>query len=77
MVDSDVLDMGVEFGIPWEKLLTFKTSAADFARELHRHDIWTPEDVFNNPGAVYGALQAVYGVELSTIYKIASERSSL
>lgn len=73
-VSSEVLDMGIEYGIPWEKLLKFSITPRDFARELHRQGIWTAEDVMKNSGAVHGALQAVYGIELSTIYKIANER---
>lgn len=73
-VAADVLELGIEYGIPWEQLLTFSLKPADFAKELHRNGIWTAQDVLKHSGAVHGALQAVYGIELAKIYQIASER---
>jgi hypothetical protein len=73
LIDEEELEMGVPYGIPWETALPpLRVKVEDLAHELRLRDIWTAEDALRNPQAVYGALQAVYGVELSTILQTAS-----
>ena len=70
-VPADVLDEGAPYGLPWERLVKMEATPEKLADELHRNGIWTMEDVESNPRAIMGALQTVYGVELSTLIQAA------
>lgn len=76
MVEEEELQLGVPYGMPWEVVIPpLKADVKALALELRRRDIWTAEDALRNTQAVYGAIQAVYGVELSTILQAASQHS--
>lgn len=69
-VSQDELEMGIPYGIPWENITLTATSQA-LADHLRANGIWTREDLERNPSAAFGALQAVYGVDLAAIYQAA------
>lgn len=70
-VDPATLEMGAPYGIPWESVLTLSATPQQLADELRRNGIWTVADLESNPQAAFGAIQAVYGVDLAALYKAA------
>lgn len=74
VVDDEVEhpERGVPFGVDIVHNLELKpVSVADIARELRRLDLWTIDDLRQRPDAIYGALSAAYGVNISTILQAA------
>ncbi len=67
------LAMGIEYGLPWEELLTLRVTPALVARELRRRGIWTQLDLRSRPDIALAALQAAYGIDLAAL-RIAAER---
>lgn len=72
-VSEEALDLGVPYGLTWERLVKLSATPEQIARELRRNGIWTLEDLERNPRAALGAIQSVYGVELSTLLLAAHE----
>lgn len=67
------LELGVAYGAPWEKMVTFHASPEALANELRARGIWTREDLLKNQPAAFGALQAVYGIDLAALIRAAEE----
>ncbi len=73
-VSVDELELGVNYGVPWASELKMDATPQQLEDKLHALGLWTSEDVLNTPGSkVMSALQAVYGVGLSTIYHVANK----
>lgn len=66
-VSAETLELGVPYGAPWESLVQLKATPQQLADELRRNGIWTIEDLERNPRAAIGALQTVYGADLSAL----------
>ena len=60
-------ERGIEWGLPWEELLTIRVTPEQIAAELRRHGIWTAEDLRRSPDRALAALQAAYGVTVQTL----------
>jgi hypothetical protein len=72
--DKSVLDMGVRYGIDWERAITLKTTTRDLARALRARGFWTLRDMEARPNEVLGALQSAYGVDLSALLRAARKQ---
>lgn len=72
-VDPDTLEMGVPYGIPWEKRVTVTLTPEGLAECLRTAGLWTAEDLEANPQAALGALQAAYSIDLAAIYRAAAK----
>lgn len=70
-VDPQTLEDGIPYGIPWEQVLTLSATPQKLADKLRANGIWTREDLEANPTAAFGALQAVYGIDLAALYQAA------
>lgn len=58
---------GVPYGFNFARLVKLETTPQLVNRELHRAGIWTLDDLRANPQGALGAIQAAYGVTLSSI----------
>ena len=65
------LELGVEYGIPWEHELKLDATVEELADNLRAAGLWTAEDVVGNYNKVLGVLQATYGVDLGEISRVA------
>lgn len=70
-VEAGDLALGIPYGLPWESMLTLSTSAEVLAEELRERGIWTIEDMRRDQPAVFGALQAAYGLDLAALIRAA------
>src|SRR5512146_3595940 len=70
-VSVETLSLGIPYGLPWEQLLTLSATPEALAAELRANGIWSLEDLEKNPRAAVGALQKVYGVDLSALLRAA------
>lgn len=70
-VEREQLELGIPHGLPWETILTLSATPAALADALRRAGIWTLADLERNPRAAYGALQAVYGLDLAALIRAA------
>ena len=71
-VAADVLEAGIEYGIPWEKVITITVKPSDYADALRTAGIWTAEDVGRKQMVVRGVLNAVLDIEFSKLLQIAT-----
>ncbi|MFA5322355.1 MAG: hypothetical protein WC373_06735 [Smithella sp.] len=76
LVDEDVLEMGIQYGIEWESELHFSVSVEDMANSLRKAGLWTPEDVEKNPQIILTALMQAYSIDLAKIFEIARKYKS-
>jgi len=62
-VAQDELDAGIEYGIPWDKLIVknILVDARDICAALRANGIWTLENVHANPGVINGILVSLMG----------------
>ena len=65
-------EQGIPYGVEVWRLISMKATAKDFDRELKNRGIWTIADLRARPNEVMGALVAVYGVDLGTLYQALS-----
>lgn len=70
-VPLETWEMGVPYGVPWESILTLSATAQQLADELRRNGIWTFADLERNQAAAFGAIQAVYGLDLAKLIQAA------
>jgi len=67
-VPLESVEMGIPYGVDWAAVIPGRTvMPSDFARELHKVGIWTPQDAMASPNVVISAIQAVYGIDLAAI----------
>lgn len=66
-VSADILEMGVPYGLPWEDLIKLEATPERLASELRMRGIWTIDDMRINQSAVFGAIQATYGLDLAAL----------
>lgn len=73
-VDVEVLDRGVEYGVPWEEIVgALEVTPEHVAAELRRRGVWTTEDARRNPQVAAAALQAACGLGLAALLGAARE----
>lgn len=72
-IDKDILDKSPDYGVPWAKEVDPKASPEDIENCLHNAGVWTSEDALTKPGAIIGALNAAYKVDLVAILKAAKK----
>lgn len=75
-VAEDVLNAGVPYGVPWAELVQLTATAEAVQAELYRVGVWTVVDLRQKPQLALGALQRVYGVDLSALMRAAKEFES-
>lgn len=72
-VPEDVLDAGVPYGVKWGNVAPPVVTGDMLESALHKAGIWTLEDLQSKSKAAIGAIQATYGVTLSSLYQLARE----
>lgn len=70
-VDAEILALGIPYGLPWEDLIKLQSTPERLADELRMRGIWTIDDMRRHQSAVFGALQAVYGIDLAALINAA------
>lgn len=75
-VADDVLLAGVPYGVPWAELVQLTATPAAVQAELYRVGVWTVDDLRQKPQLALGALQRVYGTDLSALMRAAKEYES-
>lgn len=70
-IEAETLSLGVPYGLDWGKLITLQVTVEKLTEALHRAGIWTAEDMTVNQQAAFGALQSVYGLDLSGLIQAA------
>ena len=73
-VSQDELEYGIEYGEPWEELITISATPETIAEELRRCGIWTKEDLESRPTQVLSAIQAAYGFGLADLLRAVRQR---
>jgi hypothetical protein len=71
-IDAETLELGAPYGLPWEEIVTLQATPEALAENLRRAGIWTLADMARNGKAVFGALQATYGVDLAALIQAAN-----
>jgi hypothetical protein len=69
--DVEILALGIPYGLPWEEMVNLQATSELLAQELRIRGIWTIDDMRRNQPVVYGALQAVYGLDLAGLINAA------
>lgn len=67
------LNLGVQYGLKWSKLITLQATSEDLEQNLRRVGIWTGEDALNNVEKLLSAIQRTYKVDLGVLLRIAKE----
>lgn len=79
-LDDALISLVVPYGLDWEFILENaigQVTPQRLAAELRRVGLWTLQDLRSNPQAAFGALQAVYGLDLSTLIRTAEDYAQL
>lgn len=71
-----LLEAGVPYGLPWAELVQPEATPEAIQAALYRVGVWTVDDLRQNPQLALGALQRVYGVDLSALMRAAKEYES-
>jgi hypothetical protein len=71
LVDPQAWAQGIPYGLPWEDLIQFKATPAQFANNLHVHGIWTLEDLQSNPNEAFAAWQDTYRLDIAGLIRLA------
>jgi len=67
-VDPKVLKAGIQYGVPWSKVLQVPTVTPEQVEiALHNVGIWTHKDLRENPRAAIGALQNIFHLDLGAL----------
>lgn len=69
----DDLSMATPYGLPWEEIAQQKVTPQMIANKLREYNIWTLQDLEQNPNVVVGALQSVYGFDAAAL-RVAARR---
>jgi hypothetical protein len=72
-VDELVLEAGIEYGIPWEKLTSISVTPSMLAEGLRTAGLWTGEDLYRNQKKAIGVINAMLSIELSKLLQIAAD----
>ena len=72
-VDAKILEWGVPYGVPWERVKLCPEVLARLVKGLHAKGIWTAEDLSRNQKGAIDALVAAYGVDLASLNALARE----
>ena len=73
MVLSDVLEMGIPYGLAWENLVILQATPQALGKALRANGIWTYRDLERNQAAAFGVLQSIYGVDLAALIRAAAQ----
>ena len=65
--DLDQLDLGIEYGLPWQELWSPEVTPGAVANALRQRGIWTLADLRREPGKAIAALQATYRLDLAAL----------
>lgn len=71
-MDAETLELGAPYGLQWEDLISLSATPKGIAQALRANGIWTLEDVRNNQKAVFGVIQAAYGLDLAALIQAAN-----
>lgn len=71
--DKETLDAGIQYGLPFDELVTINVTPQYVAECLHAADIWSLDDIVHKPNAVNAALKRAYGLDLAALLKSARE----
>ena len=64
----DVLNRGVEFGVPWDEI-KLRATPESLCANLRNAGVWTLDDLRSKSEVVIGVLQATYGVDYQTLLR--------
>lgn len=67
------INLGVQYGLKWSKLITLQATSEDLEQNLRRVGIWTGEDALTNVEKLLSAIQRTYKVDLGVLLRIAKE----
>lgn len=68
------IDAGIPYGVPFAEFLQPSPFIASLVeKSLHNAGVWTLEDLRTKPNQVIRVLQAVYGIELTSIIAATEE----
>ena len=73
-VSEDELGYGIEYGEPWQELITVSATPESIAAELRRCGIWTRDDLEARPNQALSAIQAAYGCGLADLLRAVRQR---
>lgn len=63
---------GIPYGDDFLTSTKLHATTGAISKELRRRGIWTADDALSNAPAVYGALQAVYGLDVAGVLSAAA-----
>lgn len=66
-----VLDQGIPYGLPWADLVRLTVSPEAVEAELHRHGLWTAEDLARRPREAQAAFAALYAHDVAALLRAA------
>jgi len=72
-VDEPILDAGIEYGLPWEKLVSISVTPAQLAEALRVNGLWTGDDIARNQSKALGVINSLLCIELSKLLLLVAE----
>lgn len=72
-VDEMTLEAGIEYGLPWEKLVSISVTPQMLADALRVNGLWTGEDLARNQKKAIGVINSLLVIELSKLLQTAAE----
>lgn len=72
-LDEDVFEKGIEYGLPFDEIITAGDIIPVLTRSLHNAGIWTLEDMKTKGQIVVSALQAAYRIDLGRLVQAAEK----
>ena len=74
-VAESILETGVSYGLPLEKMFSdIRVTAAELAEEFHRNGLWTMEDFTASPRVVVTTVQRLTGLHIGGILRKIKEK---
>ena len=74
-VAENILETGVAYGLPLEKMFSdIRVTAAELAEEFHRNGLWTMEDFTASPRVVVTTVQRLTGLHIGGILRKIKEK---
>ena len=72
-VEEMTLEAGIEYGLPWEKLVSISVTPQMLADALRVNGLWTGDDIARNQKVTIGVINSLLAIELSKLLQIAAE----
>ena len=69
------LKRAAPYGIPWEEVVILKATSDQLAQNLRMREIWTAQDVYDQPEQVQSAIMATYGIDYHMLLKLANKEA--